>query len=954
MTGPPARRDSAAMRGGPPPRGGAIYGREPELRAVVELVRGAVKGRSGALLIEGELGAGKSLLLSYGGDVAKSEGVSVAAAAADELSRYVPLGPVLMALGESPATLADEAGLSGQAWLVESVRIHLEKRLAVGPLLVSLDDLHWTDLATLNALRALPGQLASRPLAWIFARRPSGPDHEAGRLFDLLESDGARRISLAPLADDAAAEMITDALGAVPDSGLLALAADAAGNPLLLAELVRGLQEEDAVEVAGGRACLRSAHMPRKVHEVMRNTLDGLAAETRHLLDAAAVLGRSFRLEDAATMLGTSAGALLPAVDEAQDAGVIIATADALTFRHELVRQAVLETVPLPVRQALDRQIGEDLLAGGSAASGAGHLLSGARRGDAGALAGLDRAGAEVLRSSPAIAADLAMRALDLTPPGDPGLTRRSSVAAEALAAAGRPAEAARLTSSALAGPLPAAASARLRCALSAALWMGGRPNEALIEAVQVLAHPRLPDPVRADVKIVLLQGLAGLRDNRGAAALAQSVLAAARQESSDVVVTALVVQALVMWDRGALAAALDLVVEAARMATGQRPDPRHFLPDLFLASRMVDLRRFEEARSVMNAAADRPGLLWLGGWAASQATLRARMSLADGRLDDAFAEAQAGLGAAIALGSHVQGSGAPAILATVALRRGDLSAAARHLQSEQAPARRAESPHAETWDTVVAAQIEDARGGRGPALERLVNIYAELDTHRFLLTCEPTCAAWLARTALAAGNSGPARSAALAAADISRKNPELAVAAASAAHAEGLVNRDPGRLEQAASGHSDPWARASAAEDLGALLAAAGSRDDAITRLDQAAGGYEATGADRDAARTRRRLRRLGVRRRHWSAESKPATGWPSLTATECTVAELAAQGLTNQQVADQMFVSIHTVAFHLRQVFRKLGISSRVELARIAVREQPPQEQGGLPERTPSYPNE
>lgn len=95
-------------------------------------------------------------------------------------------------------------------------------------------------------------------------------------------------------------------------------------------------------------------------------------------------------------------------------------------------------------------------------------------------------------------------------------------------------------------------------------------------------------------------------------------------------------------------------------------------------------------------------------------------------------------------------------------------------------------------------------------------------------------------------------------------------------------------------------------------------------------------------------------MRRRHWSAESKPATGWLSLTATECAVAELAAEGLTNQKVADQMFISMHTVAFHRRQIFRKLGISSRVELTRIAVQEQPPQEQGGLAERTPPYPNE
>jgi DNA-binding CsgD family transcriptional regulator len=86
-----------------------------------------------------------------------------------------------------------------------------------------------------------------------------------------------------------------------------------------------------------------------------------------------------------------------------------------------------------------------------------------------------------------------------------------------------------------------------------------------------------------------------------------------------------------------------------------------------------------------------------------------------------------------------------------------------------------------------------------------------------------------------------------------------------------------------------------------------------------------------------RRRLRRLGVRRLRWAVQTRPSTGWPSLTGTECTVSELVAQGSTNQQVAEQMFISVHTVAFHLRQVFRKLGISSRVELARIAAEQDP-----------------
>jgi DNA-binding CsgD family transcriptional regulator len=198
---------------------------------------------------------------------------------------------------------------------------------------------------------------------------------------------------------------------------------------------------------------------------------------------------------------------------------------------------------------------------------------------------------------------------------------------------------------------------------------------------------------------------------------------------------------------------------------------------------------------------------------------------------------------------------------------------------------------------------------------------------------CDPTYAAWLVRSALAAGDRDRAELAAAVADEISRGNPGLPAVTVSAAHARGILDQDPERLEQAADQHADRWARASAAEDLGAYLAATGSRRDAIGRLDQALGDYDGTGAARDVARARRRLRRLGVRRGHWAATSKPVFGWGSLTGTERTASELVSHGYTNQEVADQMFISVHTVAFHLRQVFRKLGISSRVELARIAV---------------------
>jgi DNA-binding CsgD family transcriptional regulator len=82
--------------------------------------------------------------------------------------------------------------------------------------------------------------------------------------------------------------------------------------------------------------------------------------------------------------------------------------------------------------------------------------------------------------------------------------------------------------------------------------------------------------------------------------------------------------------------------------------------------------------------------------------------------------------------------------------------------------------------------------------------------------------------------------------------------------------------------------------------------------------------------------LRKLGVRRRHWTqSASRPVSGWQSLTDIERAASELVAQGLKDQQVADQMYISVHTMAFHMRQVFRKLGIGSRVELARIVLQQ-------------------
>ena len=196
----------------------------------------------------------------------------------------------------------------------------------------------------------------------------------------------------------------------------------------------------------------------------------------------------------------------------------------------------------------------------------------------------------------------------------------------------------------------------------------------------------------------------------------------------------------------------------------------------------------------------------------------------------------------------------------------------------------------------------------------------------------DPESAVLLVRGALAADDEARATDLAEATEKLLPDGLAAGDMAAAAAHVRGLVDQDPTALERAAVTYVSPLGRAWATEDAGVAWAQRGNRAAAVDRLHEAYTLYEQLDGTDSMSRVRARLRATGVRVRHWSYADRPAFGWDSLTDTEQRIVHLVAQGRSNRQIAGQMFLSVHTIAFHLRRVFCKLDVSSRVQLAGLA----------------------
>lgn len=924
--------------GGPRASELPLVGRDGVLAELYDAIDDAAGGTGGCVVVEGTAGIGKSRLLSVAATRAAGIGIHTAIGSATELDRTVPLSTLVGTLRAGAAAGPDVSGLSelgsNRLLLLDRLEERIEDFVRAKTLLIVIDNAQWADELTALTLRVLVPRLASSPVLWLLARNPSSVRGPAQEAVDALIRDMARRVTVGPLAEPDVAELCTDLLGAAAGRDVLALAARAEGNPFLLGELLTTLRDARRVEVVDGVATLTKTELPAGFLTAVDHRLGGLSAVARRLLNAGAVLGRPFTVHEAAALTGRAAPDLVFAADEAVAAGALVVAGDELTFRHDLIREAVYDQLAPPVRLALHREAVTVVRnEGRSVVECVEHLLRSGHKGDEKALVVLREAVDTVTPSSPATAADLILRMLELLDPADPACPALTAEAVRLLASAGRVREAQELGERALHAGLDGPAQTGLLLGLAEVFKHEGR-NEAVVTYTRrALAQPDVADSARAELLAIQAHGLLYTPDVDAAdTAGAEAVDVARRCGQDAALVFGSVARSLAARTRGDLDSSLRLAHEAVEIADRVGGEARHRHPRLWLAPALAALDRMAEADTVFEMGqreANQLGTAW------SQPLwhyYRAEMRLTTGRLDDAAAEAEAGVRVAEQLSALALAVPLLALLGEVAVYQDDLAAARVHFD-------RAEQlidggitvgPEDLAWRIAV---FQEATGHQRQAMKTAAEVYAHLPKRVSLLSQEPAVAARLVRLALRNEARAEAEAASSAIRDLAMRNPTVISLKGAAVHAEALLACDRAGLAEAVKIYRDsprPLARALALEDTGLAEDRAGNRDRAVELLEEALEIWSACRALRGASRVRNALRRLGVRRRQQAESEDDDSGWSSLTGSELRVVRLVAEGLTNREVAARLFLSPHTVDSHLRHSFIKLAVTSRVELTR------------------------
>ena len=925
-----------------------IRGRAAEIAVLGDAVDRVVSGRPAVVLIEGEAGIGKTRLLAGVLEDARGRSMQVAAGRAEELERTRPFGLVAAAFGcvrsspdprraaiaallatrggdRGPITVTSDPGLRFRA--VDAFADLAEELALAGPLVIGVDDLQWADPSSLLTLAAVSRRLAYLPVALIGCLRPSPRIPELDRLAGLLLDAGGRIVAVRGLTERAVAELVAEAVAAVPGPGLLAGISGAAGNPLFVTELLAALAQEGAIETAGGRAEVAEVTLPPTLRLTILRRLSFLSEDTLQALRAASILGSSFTLTELSVTMARPALDLSVVLAEGIAGRVLEEYGAVIRFRHDLIRDAIYEDLPLSVRRGLHREAGQRLAqTGAPALQVAEHLARGAGQGDAEAIGWLTRAAREAAARSPDIAADLLERAAGLMAPADPGRDRLLAERASSLMVSGRIADTLAACRALLDRDLDPQVDGPVRICLGRALLAEGQVRDALQELEQAGSSPALPGAERAAAWAWAGFIRVSLGDLDGAAASAEQARSAAASAGDHLTVLARVSES-----RGHLRDALQITDEAVHLADESPGRLGHRYP--IRATRghiLIELDRPEEARSALGVGmriSEESGVRWpLSMYQVFLAFER----FTTGEWDDAIAELEASFELADEIGSTYNHVFAHGMLSLISLHRNDLSRAEEAAGAAARAIAGWGSGYRTMWAAWPRALILEAGGELGQAFATMTGAW-DMSARLGLALDYPVAGADLVRLALASGDMGRARDVSAAVTEVAARN-EVPWMTGAALRCRGLIEDDAEILQAAAgacAGGSRPLQLALACEDAGAAFARQGRLDRARPLLDQALGIYERLGAARDLARAEATLREAGIRRGRRGTRGRPQVGWASLTPAEHAVAGLVAEGLSNPQIGERLYISRRTVQTHLAHMFAKLDIATRAQLA-------------------------
>ncbi|WP_049569795.1 helix-turn-helix transcriptional regulator [Nonomuraea sp. SBT364] len=875
-----------------------LYGREAETSVIDELLATVRSGRSGALVIKGEPGIGKTALLDHA--AAHADGIQVirrgGVPSESELAYaglHLLLRPALDRMHKLPppqrraleTALGLTDGQGADALLVGLAVLSLLAEVAEdGPLLCLMDDTQWLDPGSRAALAFAARRLDAEGVALILATREG-------------ETHGLPEITLTGLDSPASAALLKGS-PLTPGQRYRVLA-EAQGNPLALIELPAALNRD-----AHGPGALP---LNSRLQAAFHSQVDHLPAATQTLLLVAAAGEGLDEVLAAAGRLGVTAADLVPA----EAVGLVTTDGQHVRFRHPLIREAVYQQAPISSRLAVHAALAATLTGDHHADRRAWHLAAATVGPDEQVAAELERTAARsARRHGYAAAATAYQRAAALTHHDDESRARRLTLAAESATEAGELDWAQALAGEADTLTTDPALRSRLTHAQATAHFSRGGYGEA---------HRLMTEAARLDPALLVrasqtawYAGEAQVSQVSGrlARALAQTLFDEPTAALARLEATAFA--RLFGGDPAGLPPLEQAVAEAERGLAGYPPGIAAMVcgmplvagqdaATLRMASRLIDRCHAEGGIGVL------PMVLYF----------RAQAELFHGgRHHEAAAAATTALRLAENTSQHQWAALNRGLLAYLAAVEGDEE---RHLRLTGEVERSPAAPmQGAMWADWARAMLDLGQGRTEPALGRLEGLTEGPGWyHVSAMRCVPD----LVEAAVRSGEPDRARPALARYVRLDQRHLVercLALLAGDEAETHYLAALEAG---------GPPFEHARTRLLYGEWLRRARRRGAAVGHLREAMETFERLGAVPWAGRARAELQAAGAVAADVPAPDRPA----GLTPQERLIVQLAARGLSNKDIAAQLFLSPRTVGYHLYKAYPKLGVASRGELAAL-----------------------